>query len=186
MYSMRGGKVSSGRRSDVTRAIRKIDLSAKGTSGDAVAAIEFATRLPFRHGSQQMIIHLSCDQCAESSMAAQVQSTLQSRDISFHHMPIRVIANDHNMKNVYGYNAESTFVKKSKSLDRSAIQEDTNDQCHPLAIHSRGSVWDATEMKSSSFVNELTSYLATNVTPGGTRTCTCEVDDNGAVAATCA
>ncbi len=68
MYSMRGGQVSSGRRSDVTRAIRKINLSAKGTSGDAVAAIEFATRLPFRHGSQQMIIHLSCDQCAESSM----------------------------------------------------------------------------------------------------------------------
>merc|ERR1712096_3930 len=87
-FTMRG-KISSSRRGDISKVIRRIDLSSNGVSADAVSAINFATKLPFRAGSQQVILHLSCDMCGANSMSSQVQNNLLNKKVQFHHMPIQ-------------------------------------------------------------------------------------------------
>jgi len=182
-FTMRG-ELSSNKKSDISKVIRKIDLSPAGTSSDAVAAIDFASKLAFRPGTQQIILHISCDECSRSSMTAGVQRNLVERNIVLHHMPIQSIDSSGDSK-IYGYSESEAFAKKSKSVDRSQINESGNDQCLPLAFSSGGSVWNGIEMKSSELVNVFTSYMGSNATPGGRRTCTCELNESGSVAARC-
>jgi len=183
-FTMRG-KLSSSRKSDVAKVIKKIQLSDEGTSSDAVTAIDFASKLSFRPGAQQVIVHISCDECSQSTMASQVQSNLQERNIAFHHMPIKTIETSTDTKSVHGFSNDKAFAKKTKNFDRALIQPSSNDQCIPIALASSGSVWNGVEMKSSELINNFTNYMTLNVAPGGTRTCTCQVNEAGAVSARC-
>ena len=47
-------------------------MSSNDVSANGVDAIDFASKLPFRAGSQQVILHLSCDMCGANPMVSQI------------------------------------------------------------------------------------------------------------------
>ena len=91
--------------------MRHVTISSEGSYTDGLAAIEYASKLPFRAGAQQIFVHLLCDQCsAQSSVwssvwtlfnsnlygflqssAEKLTEVLRSRNILYHHMSFRNI-----------------------------------------------------------------------------------------------
>jgi len=174
-FTMRG-KISSSRRGDISKVIRRIDLSSNDVSANGVDAIDFASKLPFRAGSQQVILHLSCDMCGANPMSSQVQSNLVSKKVQFHHMPIQSIDSTSDNK-VYGYSSGDVFAKKSKQTDRSSILEASKDSCADMAMNSNGSVWSGKDMKSGELVTHMTTYMSSNIKNTNSQSCTCQMNE---------
>jgi len=187
-YTMRGGKVSTTKKSDITKRIKHTSLSREGAPSDGMDAIVYATKLPFRAGAQQVFIHLLCDSCSVDSAQSQeqVSSLLASRNIAYHHLPLKKIATSgKNSKPIYGYDNNRAYIKKGRNSNLAQIVQDDSNTCIEIATGSGGAVWDASNMKSGDFVNVFSHHIAENLPSVGGQTCSCQLDEFGEVVSKC-
>jgi len=184
VFTMRGKQFSS-KKSDVIKRLRHVTISSEGSYTDGLAAIEYASKLPFRAGAQQIFVHLLCDQCSaqSSSSAEKLTEVLRSRNILYHHMSFRNI--ETSGKPAYGYDSERGYSKKGKKVNLSQILGSNDDVCYPLALQTNSAVWDANNMKSGDFVNVLSRHIGDNMPSVERQSCECVEDENGEAVSRC-
>lgn len=162
--------------------------STVSSSGDALAAISYASQLQFRSGAKPIIILISCDQCSQSSQVTvpQVQSQLERSGISFHHFNMQPIVQQSSPK-LYGYNNDFVFDSaNTQSSVTTLTRDEVTDQCAILATSSGGSVWHGDHVtREANFSNSFGTYIANVVNKRRTHTCTCALNDAGIATATC-
>merc|ERR1712070_63764 len=182
-YTLKGGKISSGKKSDIVKRIKKISpVSSQEAGDDGMSAVMYAaSALPFRGGSHQVFIHITCDACNVDTPVslAEVNAFLNERGIAYHHMPMNSIATTSRSKKVYGYTAAKSFIKGNREVDRTTIVENSDDLCVQVAMENIGAVWDGTNMKSSDFTKTLYGEIVNNFAKSARKTCTCQLNGYG-------
>lgn len=90
--------------SDIVKRIKKISpVSSQEAGDDGMSAVMYAaSALPFRGGSHQVFIHITCDACNVDTPVslAEVNAFLNERGIAYHHMPMNSIATTSRSKKV--------------------------------------------------------------------------------------
>jgi hypothetical protein len=173
----------------LTKTLKRVSKqSTVSSSGDALAAISYASQLPFRSGAKPIIILISCDECSQSSQVTvpQVQSQLERSGISFHHFNMQPIDDSSSARLMYGYNNDFVFDStNSKSAVTTLTRDEVTDQCATLATSSGGSVWHGDHVtREANFSNLFGQHIAT-VVQKKRHTCTCALNDAGIATATC-
>jgi len=188
-YTLKGGKISSGKKSDIVKRIKKITpVGSQEAGDDGMSAVMYAaSALPFRGGSHQVLIHITCDACNVNTPVslAEVNAFLNERGIAYHHMPMNSIATTSRSKKVYGYTMEKSFIKGNREVDRNIIVENSDDLCVQVAMENVGAVWDGTNMKSSDFTKTLYNEVVNNFASSARKTCTCQLNGYGQAVTKC-
>jgi hypothetical protein len=126
------------------RALKRVSQqSTVSTSGDALAAISYASQLPFRSGAKPIIILISCDECSQSTEVTvpQVQSQLERSGISFHHFNMQPVDVTPGSRKLFGYNSDFEFDSTNTKSSVQTLTRSETDQCALLATSAGGSVW---------------------------------------------
>ena len=86
------------------KRIKKITpVGSQEAGDDGMSAVMYAaSALPFRGGSHQVLIHITCDACNVNTPVslAEVNAFLNERGIAYHHMPMNSIATTSRSKKV--------------------------------------------------------------------------------------
>jgi len=169
----------------LSRALKRVGQQSTVTkSGDALAAIHYASQLPFRAGAKPIIILLSCDECSQSSQVTvpQVQAQLERSGISFHHFNMQPITVS--SPKVFGYNKDFGFDSSSNEVQ--TLTRSETDQCAVLATNAGGSVWNGGHVtREAGFTAKFTDYIIQQIPRKQQHTCTCGLNNSGIPTATC-
>merc|ERR1739838_1237272 len=163
-------KISTDKKNEVAKRIKHVIASADGTPSDGLHAVSYATKLQFRAGARQILIHLSCDGCSADSVRSQseVDQALREKQISYHHMPLKSI------------------VAKKKGALYGQIMQDSNDACIAVASSPLGAVWDSSlGSKSKDFMAVFKTTLHEKLPQLGRQSCTCVIDEFGESVSRC-
>nr|CAB3262975.1 uncharacterized protein LOC100186072 [Phallusia mammillata] len=171
------------RKKSLYKKFRRMQLAEESDSPDALEAISYATKLPFRAGAKPIIVLMSCDECSSETRVSfgNVESQLKNKRIGFHHLPHHAITAG--SKSMFGYDRRTAFSKHN--LDSSVIKPSKADSCVPLATVTGGSVWDSNQLSDSTFQSRLGNYLARSAQSGTTVTCTCQMNEDGIASPVC-
>jgi len=188
-YTLKGGKISSSKKSDIVKRIKKIaPVSSQEAGDDGMSAVMYAaSALPFRGGAHQVLVHITCDSCNLNSAISltEVNAFLGERGITYHHMPMNSIATTSRNNKVYGYTSTKSFMKNNREVDRTTIIENTDDLCVQVAMENTGAVWNGNNMKSSDFAKIVISKVSNNVSTSTSKTCTCQLNSYGQAVSKC-
>jgi len=157
-------------------------------AGDALAAIHYASQLPFRAGAKPIIILLSCDECSQSSQVTvpQVQAQLERSGISFHHFNMQPITVSSGSPKIFGYNKDFGFDSSRSDLSVQTLTRSETDQCAVLATNAGGSVWNGGHVtREAGFTEKFTEYIINQIPRKQQHTCTCGLNNAGIPTATC-
>jgi len=173
----------------LSRALKRVGQQSTVTkAGDALAAIHYASQLPFRAGAKPIIILLSCDECSQSSQVTvpQVQAQLERSGISFHHFNMQPITASSGSPKIFGYNKDFGFDSSRSDLSVQTLTRSETDQCAVLATNAGGSVWNGGHVtREAGFTAKFTEYIINEIPRKQQHTCTCGLNNAGIPTATC-
>lgn len=171
------------------RALKRVSQqSTVSTSGDALAAISYASQLPFRSGAKPIIILISCDECSQSTEVTvpQVQSQLERSGISFHHFNMQPVDVTPGSRKLFGYNSDFEFDSTNTKSSVQTLTRSETDQCALLATSAGGSVWHGDHVtREAGFSSQFSDYITSVIPKRQSHTCTCGLNDAGIATATC-
>nr|XP_002124291.1 uncharacterized protein LOC100186072 [Ciona intestinalis] len=183
-YTMRNRLATTNRKNDLVKALRKLSLSAEEREVDPLAAISYASQLPFRAGAKPVIVILSCDQCSSNSQVSysNVEWQLRQQGITLHHVTQNTIVGAR--KSIFGFDSENAYMRHNRPESFSIVKPNKHDACVPLATSTGGSVWDATFLANLDFAAKFGNYIGTKNTRV-TQSCKCQLNAAGMATAVC-
>jgi len=171
------------------KALKRVSQqSTVSNSGDALAAISYASQLPFRSGAKPIIILISCDECSQSTQVTvpQVQSQLERSGISFHHFNMQPVEVADGSRKLFGYTSDFEFDSTMSKPEVTTLTRSATDQCALLATSAGGSVWHGDHVtREASFSSQFSDYITSVIQKRQNHTCTCALNDAGIATATC-
>lgn len=169
---------------------------------DAMGALAYAAKLPFRAGVSKSLILVACDSCQEVSVRySDIQRVLVQTDIRLHVLsPQRIGLKSRSPKTslIFGVDDETVYTGKDVSDDEVSGEADLRkyvrlpkDLCVALTHSIDGSVFSAPQWTQSSgllqrkFTDVFTRVVAAKAQPTDCQQCECVADNVGAGVAQC-
>ncbi|ELU04621.1 hypothetical protein CAPTEDRAFT_222921 [Capitella teleta] len=174
-----------------------------GESADALAAIYYASKLPYRAGVSKSIVMVPCTACMEMSVSyADVEQVLMQKDIHLHMLM------EHNFKlnvdkdpvSAYIFGADSRRVFTRKDAGGKVLEGDNElrqqvqmpkDLCAALAMETDGSIFNTLQWTQSRpymqkrFIDVMVRLFAEKGHPESCQKCDCVSDEYGVGRAVC-
>lgn len=164
---------------------------------DAMGALAYAAKLPFRAGVSKSLILVSCDGCQELSVRySDVQRVLMQSDVRLHVLsPQRIELKSRSPKTslIFGVDDETVFTGKDVSDDELTGEPDLRkyvrlpkDLCVALTHSTDGSVFSAPQWTQSpaslqkKFTDVFARAVARKAKPSDCQQCECVADSMGA------
>eukprot|EP00914_Ancora_sagittata_P028296 GHVO01055748.1.p1 GENE.GHVO01055748.1~~GHVO01055748.1.p1 ORF type:complete len:433 (+),score=60.24 GHVO01055748.1:133-1299(+) len=175
----------------------------KGESADALSAIFYASKLPFRAGVSKTFVIVPCSTCQEMSMSyADVEQVLLHKNIHLHmlmeHSFRLSVEKDPVSAYIFGADNQRVFTRKDaggKNLvgDRELRQQVQvpKDLCAALALESDGSIFNTLQWTQSRpymqkrFMDVMVRLIAEKGRPESCQKCDCVSDEFGVGRAAC-
>jgi hypothetical protein len=182
-------------------ALNGFDLEG-GQTADAMAAIRFVARLPFRAGASKTVILVPCDACEErSARYSEIQRILVQGDIHLHMLIQEMIKlKSKSPKTAYIFGVDESTVYTSKDVAGSDLAGEPDlrryirlpkDLCVALAQEAEGSVFSARQWIDSrpliqkKFSDVLVRAVARKAKPTTCQICECVADEYGSGVSKC-
>jgi hypothetical protein len=185
----------------VPTTFNTFDLEA-GESVDALSAISYVARLPFRAGASKTIILIPCDSCREQTIRyTDVQRVLIQSDIRLHVLvPDLIMLKSRSPKTafIFGVDEQTVYTSKDTAGDDMAGEEDLRkyvrmpkDLCVALTQDASGAVFSARQWVDSraavqkKFGDVMVRAFARKAAPTDCQSCECVTDESGAGVSRC-
>jgi len=169
---------------------------------DAMGALAYAAKLPFRAGVSKSLILLSCDTCEELTVRySDIQRILVQSDIRLHVLTPQVISlksRSPKTSLIFGVDDETVFTSKDVSDDQLSGEPDLRkyvrlpkDLCVALTHQTDGSVFSTTQWTQShgtlqkKFTDVFARTVAQKAEPTDCQQCECVADEHGSGVARC-
>jgi len=183
-------------------ALNGFDIET-GSKSDAMAAIRFVARLPFRSGASKTVILVPCDACHENTARySEIQRILLQGDIHLHMLIQEMVKlKSKSPKTAYIFGVDESTVYTSKDVAASndlAGEPDLRkyirlpkDLCVALTQDAEGSVFSARQWIDSrppiqkKFSDVLVRAVARKAKPTTCQVCECVADKHGSAVSQC-
>ena len=164
---------------------------------DAMAALAYAARLPFRAGVSKSLILVACDSCQEVSVRySDIQRVLINSDVRLHVLSAQRIglkSRSPKTSLIFGVDDETVYTSKDVSDDELSGESDLRkyvrlpkDLCVALTHSTDGSVFSSPQWTQSAgnlqkkFTDVFSRALAMKAQPTDCQQCECVADNVGA------
>ncbi|XP_023930015.1 uncharacterized protein LOC106176762 [Lingula anatina] len=164
-----------------------------GRNSDALRAVDFAARYPFRTGSSKTIILVPCSSCRKMSVDySDIQSLLVPSGIKFHVMmqhEFQLKSNRRSPKTnyIFGVDGNTAFTSKTSDIqgDRALFKQIAipKDLCVALALETNGSVFNSLKLEQGRwsdkklFADSVAQRVASTSQPSECQVCECRKGD---------
>jgi len=165
-----------------------------GTDVDAMVALSYAARLPFRAGASKSVVLIGCDACREATIRySDIQRILLNNDIHLHVLvqeTIRLKSKSPKTAYIYGTDQQTVYTRKDVAGDELAGEPDLRryirlpkDLCVALTMDTDGSVFsvrqwlDSRPLIQKQFVDVMVRTLARKAQPTECQVCECLADE---------
>jgi len=182
-------------------ALNGFDLEATQVP-DAMAALRFVARLPFRAGASKTVILVPCDSCEErTTRYSEIQRLLLQRDIHLHMLiqeMIKLKSKSPKTEYIFGVDESTVYTSKDVAGSELAGEPDLRkyirlpkDLCVALTQDADGSVFSARQWIDSrpliqkKFSDVLVRAVARKSKPTACQICECVADDHGSGVSQC-
>jgi hypothetical protein len=187
------GQIFTNTAKKLSLAIDNYDTEA-ATDADAMVALSYTARLPFRAGASKSVILISCDACREGTIRySDIQRILLNNDIHLHVLvqeTIRLKSKSPKTAYIYGTDQQTVYTRKDVAGDELAGEPDLRryirlpkDLCVALTMDTDGSVFsvrqwlDSRPLIQKQFVDVMVRTLARKAQPTECQICECLADE---------
>lgn len=187
--------------SKLSTAFNNFDLQA-GLSPDAMGALIYAAKLPFRAGASKSIILIPCDSCTEQSVGySEVHRVLMQSDIHLHVLVqdlIQLKSRSPKTSQIFGVDDDTVYTGKDVSGTEVEGEADLRkyirmpkDLCVALTQDTEGSVFSVKQWMDSrgniqkKFADVFVRTVANKGVPTECQYCECVTDKNGVGVSQC-
>ncbi|KAL4235628.1 hypothetical protein ACF0H5_004023 [Mactra antiquata] len=176
-----------------TMGLENVHFNSIGPYSDPIAAMEYASSLPFRTGVKKVMILVSCSACAETKGLeySTLSEELTQKDITLHvfrqnafHLTDNSSPNFH----IYGIDNTNRYLQKDSNIKYSDIVM-PSDHCTSLALDTKGSIFNSGYMlvdklrDRKQFMNQFNDRVTQK--PSTCQVCNCEINDEGVPQTVC-
>lgn len=169
---------------------------------DAMGALAYSAKLPFRAGVSKSLVLLACDSCQELTVRySDVQRILLQTDIHLHVLTpqlIRLKSRSPKTSLIFGVDDETVYTSKDVSDDELSGESDLRkyvrlpkDLCVALTHETDGSVFSSAQWTQApahlqkKFTDVFARSIALKAEPTDCQQCECVADEMGAGVAHC-
>jgi hypothetical protein len=192
VHTMDGQIFNFGRK--LSQALDNFDTEAS-TEADAMVALSYTSRLPFRAGASKSVVLVGCDACRENTIRySDIQRILLNNDIHLHVLvqdTIRLKSKSPKTAYIYGVDENTVYTRKDVAGDELAGEPDLRryirlpkDLCVALTMDTDGSVFsvrqwlDSRPLIQKQFVDVMVRTLARKALPTDCQICECLADES--------
>ncbi|CAI9743195.1 apolipophorins-like [Octopus vulgaris] len=170
------------------------EIKYDGFAGsDPMAAVQFATKYPFRSGLRKTIVLLSCTPSVEKTATYyEAFEELKKLDIALHLLQDYTFRNTQNRNTktiLYGVDRNQAFARKEVEEELFDSIQIPKDYYGQLALASNGSLFDARvlakQTEQRSFVSRFAQRIADSVEVDPCLQCQCTITDMGVAQPQC-
>lgn len=177
-------------------------VTSEGTPEDALQAIQFASRYPFRTGASKTVLLLPCDACHEDSVDKDVlKHALKDREVSLHVLmqhDFRLRTSTPRTSFIFGVDNNGLFTPKH--VGDNALVGDVelrqqvslpSDVCASLSDDMQGSTFNAGQLLHTRpamqrrFIDVLSRLVVKKASTETCQSCECRADDRGQAYTVC-
>jgi hypothetical protein len=165
-----------------------------GTNTDAMVALRYTARLPFRAGASKTVILIGCDACRENTVRySDVQRILLNNDIHLHVLvqdTIKLKSKSPKTAYIYGTDQQTVYTRRDVAGDELIGEPDLRryislpkDLCVALTMDTDGSVFSVRHLVESrpliqkQFIDVMTRTWARKALPTSCQICECLADE---------
>lgn len=187
------GQIFTNTAKKLSLALDNYDTEA-GTDADAMVALSYTARLPFRAGASKTVVLVGCDACREGTIRySDIQRILLNNDIHLHVLvqeTIRLKSKSPKTAYIYGTDQQTVYTRKDVAGDELAGEPDLRryirlpkDLCVALTMDTDGSVFsvrqwlDSRPLIQKQFVDVMVRTLARKAQPTECQICECLADE---------
>ena len=185
-------------------ALENFSMMKSGESADGLAALHFASKLPYRTGVGKTVVLVPCSDCSSSAVSyADVQQVLLQKNIHLH------VLTPHNFKltiekedpvSAYIFGADKNRVYTRKDAGGQEVAGDSElrqqlqmpkDLCVALTTDTDGAIFNTLQWTESRpymqkrFTDVMVRVFADKGHPEDCQQCDCVADENGVGKAVC-
>ncbi|WAR23117.1 APLP-like protein [Mya arenaria] len=194
-HTMEGQLFNEG--SKVAMGLENLRYQKNLMTSDPLAAVMYATSLPFRTGVKKSIVLASCSLCQTSDSYAysRLNSLLQQRDITLHVLrekSLMLKTNRQPKSQIYGLSRERVYYGEQHMSEQDLFPEMDvpTDLCVSLALQSNGTLFDTGNLQIGS-VSRQREFMKTvgeqvqQQTGSPCQVCSCELNKYGLPQSVC-